>query len=140
MFLNHSSTHTLQIHFFIQFPSFLPECNPLIYFKSYTVSCITNLDNSVHPFHFSSSSFLFAHSLQSSQNAVQHHSCFLFSEEMHITTHPFSFPHTISILSVLPQCDSAINVLSIHPSIITLLLNQLSERNHFTVLRYHSYF
>ena len=32
----------------------------------------------------------------------------------------------ISILSVLPQCDSAINVLSIHPSLIALLFNPLS--------------
>ena len=53
----------------------------------------------------------------------------------HIPSH-----HTISILSVLPQCDSAMNVLSIHPSLIALLLNQLSERNHTTVLRFHSYF
>ena len=29
----------------------------LISFKSYTVSCITNLDNSFHPFHFPCSSF-----------------------------------------------------------------------------------
>ena len=59
---------------------------------------------------------------------------------MHIITHPFSTHHTFSILSVLPQCDSAINVLSIHPSLITLLLNQFSERSHTTVLRFHSYF
>ena len=59
---------------------------------------------------------------------------------MHITTHPFSTHHTFSILSVLPPCDSAINVLSIHPSLITLLLNQFSERSHTTVLRFHSYF
>ena len=63
-----------------------------------------------------------------------------FHKEMHIATHPFSTHHTISILSVLLQCDSAINVLSIHLSIITLLLNQFSERNHSTVLRFHSYF
>ena len=36
---------------------------------------------------------------------------------------------TFSILSVLLQCDSATNVLSMHPSLVTLLLNQLSERN-----------
>ena len=42
--------------------------------------------------------------------------------------------------SVLPPCDSAINVLSIHPFLITLLFNQFSERNHTTVLRFHSYF
>ena len=88
MFLNHSSTHTLQIHFSIQFPSFLPKCNPLISFKSYTVSCITNLDNSVHPFHPSSSSFFFAHSLPFCiQNAVLHHSSFFFNKEMHRATH-----------------------------------------------------
>ena len=51
-----------------------------------------------------------------------------------------SSPHTISILSVLPQCDSAMNVISIHPFLITLLFNQFSERYHFTVLRFHSYF
>ena len=59
---------------------------------------------------------------------------------MHITTHPFSTHHTFSILSVLPQCDSAMNVLSIHPFLITLLLNQLSKRSHTTVLRFHSSF
>ena len=32
---------------------------------------------------------------------------------MHITTHPFSTHHTISILSVLPQCDSVMIVLSL---------------------------
>ena len=53
----------------------------------------------------------------------------------HIPSH-----HAISILSVLPHCDSAMNVLSIHPFLITLLLNQLSERNHNNVLRFHSYF
>ena len=35
----------------------------LISFKSYTASCITNHDNSVHPFHPSSSSFFFVHSI-----------------------------------------------------------------------------
>ena len=59
---------------------------------------------------------------------------------MHITTNPFSTHHTFSILSVLPQCDSAMNVLSIHPFLITLLLNQLSKRSHTTVLRFHSSF
>ena len=63
-----------------------------------------------------------------------------FHKEMHIATHPFSTHLTFSILSFLPQCDSAINVLSVHLSLITLLLNQLSERNHTTVLRFHSYF
>ena len=36
---------------------------------------------------------------------------------------------TFSILSVLLQCDSATNVLSMNPSLVPLLLNQLSERN-----------
>ena len=129
MFLNHFSTHTLQIHFFHPISFFSSQMHSLISFKSYTVSCITNLDNSVHPFHPSSSSFFFAHSLPVFiQNAVQHHSSFFINKEMHIATHPFSTHHTISILSVLLQCDSAINVLSIHPSLITPLFNQLLNK------------
>ena len=34
-----------------------------------------------------------------------------------IPAHPIPFYHTLSILSVLPQCDSAMNVFSIHSSI-----------------------
>ena len=85
--------------------------------------------------------FFLPHSLSFCiQNAVQHHLSFLFNKEMHITTHPYSAHHTISIFSVLLQCDSVMIVFSIHPFLITLLLNQLSERNHTNILRYHSYF
>ena len=45
----------------------------------------------------------------------------------HYHTSFFNSSH-ISILSVLPQCDSAINILFIHPSLITLLLNQLLNK------------
>ena len=37
----------------------------------------------------------------------------LFQRRMHIATHPFSTHHTFSILSVLPQCDSAMIVFSL---------------------------
>lgn len=57
MFLNHLSIpHTPNLLFHpISF--FSSRTYSLISFKSYTVSCITNLDNSVHPFHFPCSSY-----------------------------------------------------------------------------------
>ena len=141
MFLNHLSIPYT--------PNPLFPSNFLLFFSNAFLNLVQILHCFIHhkprqfrpslsPFFFY---FFFAHSLPVCiQNAVQRHSCFLFYKEMHIATHPFSTHHTFSILSVLPQCDSAINVLSIHPSLITLLLNQFSERSHTTVLRFHSYF
>ena len=57
MFLNHFSTHTLHIHFSHPTSFFPSLTHSLNSFTSYTVSYITNLDNSVHPFHFPYSSF-----------------------------------------------------------------------------------
>ena len=50
------TSHTFQIHFFHPNSFFSSLTHSLISFKSYTVSYITNHDNSVHPFHFPSSS------------------------------------------------------------------------------------
>ena len=61
MFLNHFSTHTLQIHFFHPTSFISSLTHSLNSFTSYTASCITNLDNSVHPFHPSSSTFSSSH-------------------------------------------------------------------------------
>ena len=141
MFLNHKSIpHTPNPLFPSNFLLFFPNTFPNLF---QILHCFMNhkprqFRPPLSPFFFS---FFFAHSLPVCiQNAVQHQSCFFFNKEIHIATHPFSTHHTISIFSVLPQCDSAMNILSIHPSLITLLLNQLSERNHTTVLRFHSYF
>ena len=57
MFLIIWTSHTLQIHFFHPTSFFSSQIHSLNSFKSYIVSCITNLDNSVHPFHFPCSSF-----------------------------------------------------------------------------------
>ena len=56
MFLIIWTSHTLQIHFFHPTSFFSSLTQSLISFKSYTASCITNLDNSVNPFHFPCSS------------------------------------------------------------------------------------
>ena len=59
MFLNHFSiTHTPN-PLFHPFSFFSSQMHSLISFRSYTVSYITNLDNSVHPFHPSSTSSTF---------------------------------------------------------------------------------
>ena len=47
----------------------------------------------------------------------------------HIPSH-----HTFSILSVLPQCDSAMNIFSIPSSLITLLCCSTSSRNEIIPL------
>ena len=142
MFLNHLSIPHTPNPLFHPISFFSSQMHSLISFKSYTASYITNLDNSVHPNYPSSSSSStfsshtpFHSAFRMLFNAI--HASFSTKKctEPHIPSH-----HTISILSVLPQCDSAMNVLSIHPSLITLLLNQLSERNHTTVLKFHSYF
>ena len=57
MFLNHLNIPHTPNPLFHSLPFFSSLTHSLISFKSYTVSCITNLDNSVHPFHFPSSSF-----------------------------------------------------------------------------------
>ena len=124
-------------NFLLSYPNTFPNLFQILHYFIHHKS--RQFHPSLSPFFFFS--FFFPHSFSFCiQNAVQHHSCFFFNKEMHIATHPFSTHHTFSILSVLPPRDSAINVLSIHPSIITLLLNQLSERNHTTVLRFHSSF
>ena len=112
----------------------------LISFKSYTVSCITNLDNSVHPFHPSSpfsshtpyqSAFRMLcytiHASFSTKNAHSHASFFN-------SSHVFDSLRSAS-MRLSDDC-----FLSVHPFLITLLLNQLLQRNHTTVLRFHSYF
>ena len=57
MFLNHLNIPHTPNPLFHPISFFSSLTHSLISFKSYTVSCITNLDNSVHPFHFPSSSF-----------------------------------------------------------------------------------
>ena len=57
MFLNHLSIPHTPNPFFHPISFFSSLTHSLISFKSYTVSYITNLDNSVHPFHFPSSFF-----------------------------------------------------------------------------------
>ena len=56
MFLNHLSIQHTPNPLFLSNFLFSSLTQSLIYFKSNTVSDITNLDNSVHPFHFPSSS------------------------------------------------------------------------------------
>ena len=57
VFLNHLSIPHIPNPLFHPISFFSSLTQSLIYFKSYTVSYITNLDNSVHPFHFPSFSF-----------------------------------------------------------------------------------
>ena len=57
MFLNHLSIPHTPNPLFHPISFFSSQVHSLISFKSYTASCITQLDNSVHPFHFPSSSF-----------------------------------------------------------------------------------
>ena len=57
MFLNHLNIPHTPNPLFHPISFFSSLTHSLISFKSYTVSCITNLDNSVHPFHFPSSTF-----------------------------------------------------------------------------------
>ena len=142
MFLNHFSIpHTPNPLFPSNFLHFFPNTFPTLI---HILHCFIHhkprqFRPSLSPFFFYF--FFFAHSLPVCiYNAVQHHSCFFFNKEMHIATYPFSTHHTFAILSVLPPCDSAMNVLSIHPFLITLLFNQLSERNYTTTLRFHSSF
>ena len=55
MFLNHISIPHTPNPLFHPISFFTSRMHSLISLKSYTVSYITNLDNSVHPFHFPSS-------------------------------------------------------------------------------------
>ena len=55
MFLNHLIIPHTPNPLFHPISFFSSRMHSLISLKSYTVSCITNLDNSVHPFHFPSS-------------------------------------------------------------------------------------
>ena len=57
VFLNHLNIPHTPNPLFHPISFFYSLTHSLISFKSYTVSCITNLDNSVHPFHFPSSFF-----------------------------------------------------------------------------------
>ena len=57
MFLNHLSIPHTPNPLFHPISFFSSLMHSLNSFRSYTVSCITNLDNSVHPFHFPSSFF-----------------------------------------------------------------------------------
>ena len=59
MFLNHLNIPHTPNPLFHPISFFSSLTHSLISFKSYTVSCITNLDNSVHPFHFPSTSSSF---------------------------------------------------------------------------------
>ena len=52
----------------------------------------------------------------------------------------FNSSHIIDSLRSASVRLSDKRSLSIHPFLITLLFNQLLERDHFTVLRFHSYF
>ena len=61
-FKNHLSIQHTPNPLFHPISFFPSQTHSLFSFKSYTASYITNLDNSVHPFHFPSS-FFFAHSL-----------------------------------------------------------------------------
>ena len=60
VFLNHLSIPHIPNPLFHPISFFSSLTQSLIYFKSYTVSYITNLDNSVHPFHFPSSTSSFS--------------------------------------------------------------------------------
>ena len=55
MFLNHLNIPYTPNPLFHPISFFSSRIHSLISFRSYTASCITNLDNSVHPFHPSSS-------------------------------------------------------------------------------------
>ena len=57
MFLNHLNIPHTPNPLFHPISFFSSQIHSLNSFKSYIVSCITNLDNSVHPFHFPCSSF-----------------------------------------------------------------------------------
>ena len=123
VFLNHKSIPHTPNPLFIQFPSFFPNTfhNLFQILHCFIHHTPRQFCPPLSPFFFY---FFFAHSLPVCiQNAVYHHSSFFFNKEMHRATHPFSTHHTFSFLSVLPQCDSAMNIFSIHPSLITLLLN-----------------
>ena len=61
VFLNHLNIPHTPNPLFHPNSFFSSLTHSLISFKSYTVSCITNLDNSVHPFHFPSSSPFSSH-------------------------------------------------------------------------------
>ena len=129
MFLNHFSTHTLQIHFFHPISFFSSQMHSLISFKSYTVSCITNLDNSVHPFHPSSSSSSFH---------TPYHSAFrMLCNTIHASfstkkcTEPHILFQPITHLRFSPFCLSATQrwlfSLFIHPSSHCCSTSSLNE-------------
>ena len=59
MFLNHLNIPRTPNPLFHPISFFSSLMHPLISFKSYIASYITNLDNSVHPFHFPSFPFSF---------------------------------------------------------------------------------
>ena len=61
MFLNHLSIPHTPNPLFHPISFFSSLMHSLNSFRSYTVSCITNLDNSVHPFHFPSSTSSSSH-------------------------------------------------------------------------------
>ena len=61
MFLNHLNIPHTPNPLFHPISFFSSLMHSLNSFRSYTVSCITNLDNSVHPFHFPSSTSSSSH-------------------------------------------------------------------------------
>ena len=84
------STHSKST-FSIQFPFFPSRIHFLISFRSYTVSCITHLDNSVYSFHPSSPSSSFHTPYQSASTMLCNTSyASFFNKYMHIAIHPFS--------------------------------------------------
>ena len=101
MFLNHLSIPHTPNPLFHPFSFFSSLTHSLISFKSYTVSCITHLDNSVHPFHFPSSTSSTTTTTTTTCSSHTHyhsasrilcstiHASF-FNKSLHITTHPFS--------------------------------------------------
>ena len=127
MFLNHLSIPHTPNPLFHPVSFFPTQMQSLISFKSYTASYITNLDNSIHPF-----PLLFLLLFLRTLLTFLHPECcatpfILLFQQRNAQSHTSFFNSShISILSVLPQCDSAINVLSIHPSLIALLFNPLS--------------
>ena len=95
MFLNHLNIPHTPNPLFHPISFFYSLTHSLISFKSYTVSYITNLDNSVHPSHFPSSSFFHTHYHSASRML-----CYTIYPSF--STKKCTLPH---ILSQLKQCS-----------------------------------
>ena len=118
MFLNHLIIPHTPNPLFHPISFFSSLTHSLISFKSYTASCITNLDNSVHPFHFPSSTFSFPFSFHTPYQSVFR--MLYYTIYFSFSTKKCTLPHIVSQLKLCSRFE-----LLLHTPSYTLKYNIL---------------